>query len=259
MNAFIRIEESPTRATDGFSLSPLLDTGLEPVFWVPKRLGASSYWWGHVPFAHWLVAALHPQVIVELGTFNGVSFSAFCEAMRRLHIPGRCYAVDTWADAEHYGMVDDSIFLDLGDFCRNEFGGIAELVRTTFDEALVNFSDGSIDLLHIDGPHSYEGVKAEFEKWLPKMSRQGVMLFHDINLRETGFGVWKLWDELKGQYPHFELLHANGLGIVAVGSSVPEAITHLQALPSAQMYKLRERFALIGAHWEALDRHRRKS
>ena len=73
------------------------------LFWLPSRLGVTSAWWGHVPFAHWLVASLRPATIVELGTHNGVSFAAFCEAVSRNQIPARCYAVDTWQGDEHAG------------------------------------------------------------------------------------------------------------------------------------------------------------
>lgn len=236
---------------------PFLDSDLEPAFWIPKRLGAASYWWGHVPFAHWLVTSIRPKVIVELGTFNGVSFSAFCEAMRRQSIPGRCYAVDTWFDEEHYGMRDDSTFLELTAFCRTHFGGIAELLRSTFGEAICSFDDGSIDLLHVDGPHSYESAKEVFEGWLPKLSENAVVLMHDINIRDAGFGVWRLWDELKVRYPSFEFLHAYGLGIIGVGKSMPKFIADLHGLTSDEIFRLRERFALLGAHWELWDRYKR--
>lgn len=236
-----------------------LDASLAPAFWVPRRLGAISYWWGHVPFAHWLVAALRPRVVVELGTFNGVSFSAFCEAMRRQGIAGRCYAVDTWSDVEHYGMHDDSTFLELGAYCRTHFGGLAELVRSTFRDALPSFADGSIDLLHIDGPHTYESAREEFECWLPKLSDRGVVLMHDTNVRDVGFGVWRLWDELRTTYPSFEFLHACGLGIVATGPSVPRVIKDLHDLTAEQVVTLQERLAMLGAHWEALDRHNRQA
>lgn len=236
-----------------------LDASLAPAFWVPRRLGAISYWWGHVPFAHWLVAALRPRVVVELGTFNGVSFSAFCEAMRRQGIAGRCYAVDTWSDVEHYGMHDDSTFLELGAYCRTHFGGLAELVRSTFRDALPSFADGSIDLLHIDGPHTYESAREEFECWLPKLSDRGVVLVHDINVRDVGFGVWRLWEELRTTYPSFEFLHACGLGIVATGPSVPRVIKDLHDLTAEQAVTLQERLAMLGAHWEALDRHNRQA
>ena len=253
------IESGSTDCGGDSLLRPLLDSSLDPAFWVPKRLGAISYWWGHVPFAHLLVTSIRPKVVVELGTFNGVSFAAFCEAMRRQGIPGRCYAVDTWSDVEHYGMHDDSTFLELGAYCRTHFGGLAELVRSTFRDALASFDDDSIDLLHIDGPHTYESAKEEFESWIPKLSRNAVVLIHDINVRDVGFGVWRLWDELKVRYPSFEFLHACGLGAIATGSCAPRLITDLQKLRPEEAYTLQERFASLGAHWETMDRHNRSA
>jgi hypothetical protein len=75
--------------------SVLLPDALDPVFWTPDRIGVLSAWWGHVPFAHWLVAETRPGLLVELGTHTGVSYAAFCRAVAERGLSTRCVAVDT--------------------------------------------------------------------------------------------------------------------------------------------------------------------
>jgi len=53
------------------------------MFWTPERL-APSTWIEHVPFAFWLVDVLRSRTIVELGTHNGVSYSAMCQPRKLL-------------------------------------------------------------------------------------------------------------------------------------------------------------------------------
>jgi predicted nucleic acid-binding Zn-ribbon protein len=82
-----------------------------------------------------------------------------------------------------------------------------------FEQALAEFPDGSIDLLHIDGTHTYDAVKADFQSWLPKLSSRSIVLFHDVILRDRGFGVWKLWEEIRGEDRSFVFEFGYGLGV----------------------------------------------
>jgi glycosyltransferase involved in cell wall biosynthesis len=227
----------------------LAELALDSVFWTPSRIGSMSAWWGHVPFAHWLVSTLKPGTVVELGTHNGVSFAAFCEAIHRNRLLGRCYAVDTWEGDEQAGWYGEEVFQHLAAFIQSRYAAFAELLRMKFDEALPYFADGSVDLLHIDGLHTYEAVRHDFDSWLPKLSARGVVLFHDTNVRERNFGVWKLWDELRELYPTFEFLHAHGLGIAAVGSETPRAVLDFCESSPETASIVRERLSQLGARW----------
>ena len=105
----------------------------------------------HVPFAHWLVRAAAPEVLVELGTFNGVSYSAFCHAVVQSGLPTRCHAVDTWCGDSRAGETGDEVYEDFHRFHDQHYDQFSTLLRCTFDAALERFADGSIDLLHIGG------------------------------------------------------------------------------------------------------------
>jgi hypothetical protein len=90
-------------------------------------------------------------------------------------------------------------------------------MRETFSEACSKFPDGGIDLLHIDGLHTYDAVKADFEQWFPKISPGGVVMLHDITVRRDDFGVFKLWAEIRDLGPSLTFGHSNGLGVLQLG------------------------------------------
>lgn len=208
-----------------------------------------SAWLEHGPFALWLVNAIRPRLIAELGTHRGFSFCCFCEQIRRDGLGSRVVAIDTWKGDDHTGAYGDEIYDALRDYTSKTYPDIAELKRMYFSEALPSFADGSIDLLHVDGRHFYEDVVEDFTSYIPKLSDRAIVLFHDTQVREHGFGVYRYWAELSAKYPTFEFHHGNGLGVLAFGKNIPSPIRTLvgYAADSPDAIKTRDAFARDGA------------
>lgn len=183
-----------------------------------------SAWVTHIPFAFWLVSVLKPALFVELGTFYGASFAAFCQEISRERLECFCYAIDTWEGDAQSGYYGDGIYHKLFHANASRYGDFAFLIRTTFDEAVGLFDDHSIDLLHIDGFHSQEAILHDFETWFPKLSGRAVVLFHDINARMPGYGGFLAWNELKDRYPSCAFSHGFGLGVLLVGEDQPATL-----------------------------------
>ncbi len=223
----------------------------EASFWVPNYLaGQSAAWVEHVPFAFWLVDHLRPKVIVELGTHSGLSYFAFCEAVKRLELPARCFAVDTWKGDIHsgiYGTESDEIYNGVLGHNNANYYDFSTLVRATFDQALPQFTDRKIDLLHIDGRHFYEDVKHDYESWAPKLSDRAVVLFHDTRVRVKDFGVHQLWAEVADGYPHFEFIHGHGLGVLGYGRDVPDDIRSLFTADARAAASTRAAYSRLGS------------
>ncbi|HEY7974897.1 MAG TPA: class I SAM-dependent methyltransferase, partial [Ktedonobacterales bacterium] len=140
---------------------------------------------------------------------------------------------------------------DLHAYTTARYADFSTLKQSLFDDAVADFANGSIDLLHIDGLHTYEAVKHDLETWLPKLSARGVIMLHDIAEHSPTFGVWRLWDELKQTYPrHLEFEHGHGLGVVAVGESAPAGLQAVFDLPPAQWATLRDVMRDLGMRFD---------
>jgi hypothetical protein len=195
-------------------------------FWLPERIVPTA-WLEHAPFAFWLIDVLRPRVLVELGTHHGYSYLVFCQAVDRLGLATRCHAVDTWEGDDHAGFYSEDVYEQLRAYHDARYARFSRLIRARFDAASAEFADGSVDLLHIDGRHGYEDVRHDFETWRPKLSRRAVVLFHDTHVFDRGFGVFRLWDELKTRHRHFTFAHCHGLGVLGFGWWLPRRLRAL--------------------------------
>jgi len=186
----------------------------------PKLFESSSGWVGHSPFAAWVIQEVCPRIFVELGTHCGHSYFSFCQSVAAAGLTTQCYAVDTWEGDAHAGQYGDTIFAEVNAHNASNYAAFSRLLRMTFDEAGAHFPDGSIDLLHIDGLHTYEAVRHDFEAWLPKLAPGAIVLFHDTNVHDRNFGVWKLWEELQARYSsNLEFTHSHGLGVLQLDNA----------------------------------------
>jgi predicted O-methyltransferase YrrM len=162
-----KAHESNERETLSAELAALGEPSIERLLGGPWKL--------HLPFAYHLIREIKPKVFVELGVYKGESYFVFCQSAQENHLPTECYGIDTWLGDLHAGLYCDEIGSEVASY-NKRYSGFSHLMRMTFQEAVREFPDGSIDLLHIDGAHRYEDVKADFEMWRPKLSKGGVVL-----------------------------------------------------------------------------------
>jgi hypothetical protein len=172
-----------------------------------------SAWVGHVPAMKFLIAIQQPDIFVELGTHHGLSYFSACEEIKRTNLRTKSYAVDNWQGDKHAGFYDETVFEAVNEE-NSKYTSFSTLLRMDFAEAVTYFEDLTIDLLHIDGEHTYDAVSRDFNSWLPKMKPNGVILLHDIHVRREDFGVYKFWAELKAKYQTLEFTNSYGLGVL---------------------------------------------
>jgi len=80
---------------------------------------------------------------------------------------------------------------------------------------------GRLDYLFIDGDHTYEGVKQDFEMYSPLVRAGGVIAFHDVAEASMYYkvdsNVRKFWDEVKKRYAHEEIIEDQKQGWAGIG------------------------------------------
>lgn len=175
-----------------------------------------SAWIGHAPFLKFVIREQRPKKFVELGVHNGFSYFVACQAIKECNIESTAFAIDHWIGDEQAGFFDNSVFEGV-EVMNAKYSEFSTLLKMSFDDALARFDDFSIDLLHIDGFHSYESVRKDFESWVSKMDPNGIILLHDVHVRRNSFGVYLFWKEIKSKFKTIEFVGSHGLGVVFLG------------------------------------------
>jgi hypothetical protein len=205
------------------------------MFWAPDRLDAAPRS-EHLPFLFWLVDSLRPFTLVELAEAPSTAYLGLCQAVSRLRLPTRCYAIPRRRSGSD-------------ELTRHHDARYAQFSQLMPVEQLFErLDDGNVDLISIDAMET-GALARHYRAWLPKLSKRAVMVVHGIDDPAIATDALELWHVLTEKYPHFEFMHGAGLGILGIGDDLPPALQHLLALDGTapRALEVREMFARLGS------------
>ena len=169
---------------------------------------------GHLYYA--LARLYRPNVVVCVGSHRG--FAPVCFALGlAANRQGTCTLIDPgkvdryWHDPSTVRRLNETFGLD---------GRLRHLRKTTQQVVADTSLPESIDLLYIDGDHSYDGVKFDFEHLGQKVRPGGLILLHDATAVGQGFTPWEvkrfLEAEVYGRPEYETFLLPFGAGLTMV-------------------------------------------
>jgi len=183
---------------------------------IASGLGGSAW------LLHGLVRSLKPEVVVEIGSAQGKSACYIGMALKEIG-EGKLYAIDphTRTDWNDQGP-EDTLQIMTENIKKLNLQKHVEIVRQTSVEVRAWWKL-TIDMLFIDGDHSYEGVKGDWEMFSPFVRPFGVVIFHDtiwdlkpdMQYHRADMGVPKFVDGLRAEgYPVITLERDFGVSLV---------------------------------------------
>ena len=155
-----------------------------------------------------LVKRSSPRTVVEIGTAAGGTFYAWCGAadaqatIVSIDLPGGefggGYSEKDLPRLRSYGRAGQRLSFILAD---SHLASTCELLSETLAGA-------GIDFLMIDGDHTYDGVKRDFELYSPLLAADGLVAFHDIlpHPQHPRCEVHLFWNEVRERYRHVEFV-----------------------------------------------------
>jgi predicted O-methyltransferase YrrM len=177
----------------------------------PLNWGIASLTLEEATFIYRLVSRLDPGTIAEIGRFKGGSTFLIAAAMHpRSQL--RSYDLHVKLTSEFRG---DELDAELTEALRRY--GLADRVELIVGDSRTVEPPPECRLVFIDGDHSYEGARADFDNWRRAVAPGGHLLFHDAK-PPGGIGVHhteveQVVAEVAGVAPEFA--RAGGAGTIA--------------------------------------------
>ena len=131
---------------------------------------------------------------LEIGVHNGCSMAYVLQSKYKVDI---CYGIDLFKNTFYHDKLDKNYIYDnLQKINKNN--NVINLIEgnSTNQDIIQKFKNINIDLIFIDGDHTYDGVKKDFFNYYPFLSDNGLMVFDDFNKANTNKGVYKFINEL---------------------------------------------------------------
>ncbi|MDT0500414.1 MULTISPECIES: class I SAM-dependent methyltransferase [unclassified Halomonas] len=191
---------------------------LQSMFWRPKFV-KGSVWSVHLPVAFWLIEAQRPQRVVELGTQEGTSWFAFCQALERLNPYAECL-----------GFTAGPPDAELVEHTEAQYQELARVRQASQADALEQLDEGSVDLLHV-APGVAKSIGQEWAQWQARLSARGVVLISQAGPGQPGEALYR---QVREGRAYFLFEQSQGLAIVAVGSQQSDTLKRLMEFQPGQ-------------------------
>ncbi len=164
-----------------------------------------------------IIEKIKPKTVLEIGTATGGSlflFSRFSSSNANI------VSIDLpkGASGGFYAKMAESLY--------KKFGAPGQKItllrknshkKETFELLKTIIGNNELDFLFIDGDHSYEGVKQDYELYSPLVKKGGIIAFHDICEHPIRCDVDKYWNEIKVGKNYKELVENYNQGWGGIG------------------------------------------
>ena len=131
---------------------------------------------------------------LEIGVHNGCSMGYVLQSKYKID---KCYGIDLFENTFYKDKLEkDYIYNNLQKLNKNGNEIILFKGNSCNKDIIQKFKNIKIDLIFIDGDHTYQGVKKDFLNYHPFLSNNGLMVFDDFNKANTNKGVYQFINEL---------------------------------------------------------------